>query len=100
MIKTIAQVTFIVLRKTVERVNSLAHGVVYLTLLAVYIMFSYKLETYNYDRIWLWNVLALTGAFWTSSLAVIETRHSHDLAYVIILFSGYLVIVIVGAVLQ
>ncbi|CAG9319164.1 unnamed protein product [Blepharisma stoltei] len=71
MVKTIVQIIIIVLSKTLQRAQSVAHGVVYVILMAGYAIFIFKMKPYNYARFSWWQGLSITGVVWLSFLSAI-----------------------------
>jgi hypothetical protein len=100
MLKTVVQMMFIILNKTIFRSNILAHGVLYLIFLLGYILFNVKVVTFNYKRVWFWHLLSLFGVCWIAVLATMDTMiEDHD-AFVYLLFAGWGVIMLFGLFFQ
>jgi hypothetical protein len=100
MVKSMVQVVLIVLRKTVERMSSVAHAFLYLSVMLAFIDFNYRTTTFNYDRIWLWTLLSLIAAFYGGALASLNLLTIKHVMFIILLFLGWVLIIGVGALVQ
>jgi hypothetical protein len=61
-----------------------------------FITFAWKVKAINYGRLHLWNLIGLLAVYWLASLALLNNLTGITLAYVIALFVGWGVLVIVG----
>ncbi|CAG9319093.1 unnamed protein product [Blepharisma stoltei] len=101
MIKTIVQVTLIVMNKTVKRAQDITHGVLFIIVMVIYILFIFKFKPYNYGRFSWWQGVSLAGVAWLALISVIGLILRDDYTpLLIILIIGWLIIAIIGFYIQ
>jgi hypothetical protein len=96
MVKSVFQILLITLAKTAGRQSEIIHGALFLALMTCFAGFVYRKPAFNYPRAWFWYFLGLVAVIWTGLLATINQFASAHLAFVILLFSGYGVMIVVG----
>jgi hypothetical protein len=57
-------------------------------------------RTFNYGRVLLWHFLGLVAVYWLAILATLNEVTSNNLAYVVILFVGWVGLAVVGLLIQ
>ena len=65
-----------------------------------YILINFKLKAFNYRRIWFWHMLSLFGVFWVGLIATLDLVTSEHFAYVILMFVGWISLIIFGVFIQ
>ncbi|CAG9332940.1 unnamed protein product [Blepharisma stoltei] len=101
MVKTIVQITLIVMNKTVKRAQSTLHGVLFLLVMVLYIIFLFKFKPYNYPRFSLWQALVLIGVVWLALLSIItQSLGGNELLLTFILILGLIIIALIGIYVQ
>ncbi|CAG9330181.1 unnamed protein product [Blepharisma stoltei] len=101
MEKSLFQIIFIVLNKTVKRAQSLAYGIIFTIISASYAIFTLKYKAYNYERFSWWLSLSLFGVSWGSILATIKNETGdNSFIWVILLLIGWSLIIGVGITVQ
>jgi hypothetical protein len=78
VVKSIVPVVLICFSKTVKRWYSSIYSIVFLCILAVYIVFTSFIKAYNYHRVNLWQVLSLMGVFVLALLALLNDTIYHN----------------------
>jgi hypothetical protein len=96
MVKSLIQVLFIVIKKTVQRTDEIAHAFLFLILLFGYIVFNRKYRTFNYDRIWHWNFVCLCGVLWAGVLATANLLINQSFLFLLLMFVGWFALVLYG----
>ncbi|CAG9319095.1 unnamed protein product [Blepharisma stoltei] len=101
MIKTIIQIILIVMNKTVKRTQDITHGILFILVMIIYIVFLFKFKPYNYSRFNLWQNLSLIGVVWLAllSIVVLGTK-GNSLILTVFLFLGWLAIIFYGLYIQ
>jgi hypothetical protein len=99
MVKTIFQVTIIVLAKTVGKSDYLIHTVCFLLLFIAFLLSNAKFRAFNYKVLSGWHIASLIGILWLEILNLCDRLTSEHLIYVILLFSGWAVIAIVAQII-
>ncbi|CAG9331229.1 unnamed protein product [Blepharisma stoltei] len=93
MIKTVIQVSLIVMNKTIKRAQSTAHAVLFIVVIALYTLFIHKYKPYNYQRYSWWEFITLVAVLWISILAIIHTVvDDSSPAWIVTLFAGWIII--------
>ncbi|CAG9330179.1 unnamed protein product [Blepharisma stoltei] len=102
MLKTIFQITLIVMNKTVKRAQDIAHGAIFTFFVLVFAVFTHGHKAYNYPRFSWWLTLSLFGIVWESFLTTINIGigNSDSLVWVFILIAGWGIIGIIGLWVQ
>ncbi|CAG9332927.1 unnamed protein product [Blepharisma stoltei] len=101
MVKTIVQITLIVMNKTVKRAQSLLHGALFIVVMSFYVAFLFKFKPFNYARFSWWQTLISIGVVWLALISVIEQSIGGDyLVLVSILFFGFIMIALIGVYVQ
>jgi hypothetical protein len=100
MVKTTIQMLYIVLNKTVYRYAETAHAILFLLFQSSYVYFNYKISGFNYDRVWFWNVLTLIAVLWIATLATLDNNTGQHIAWVCLLFIGFVGIIVFGLIMQ
>ncbi|CAG9319103.1 unnamed protein product [Blepharisma stoltei] len=101
MIKTIVQVSLIVMNKTVKRAQNIIHGVLFIFIMIFYITFLFKFKPYNYSRFSLWQNLSLIGVTWQAILSTIALGvKGNSIILTVLLFSGWFIIIVFGLYIQ
>lgn len=101
MLKSVYQVTLIVLNKTLKRYSAEAHDIVYLLLIFAYLAFLTKAKAYNYERLNMWQILGIGSIMWLGVICTIfNYAYQNQTALVIVLFFGWIFIGIFGLLLQ
>ncbi|CAG9319127.1 unnamed protein product [Blepharisma stoltei] len=101
MVKTIIQVALIVMNKTVKRAQDITHGVLFIAVMIIYIVFLYKFKPYNYSRFNLWQNLSLIGVVWLAILSTVALgTKGNSVILTIFLFVGWLIIGLIGLYIQ
>jgi hypothetical protein len=101
MIKSVAQIAFIVFKKTVYRTNEGAHAILFMFSFVMYLIFNIKHKAFGYERVWMWHVLSLFGVLWLALLATINYfLGGYNIVYTVLLFLGLAVLVVIGLLLQ
>jgi hypothetical protein len=90
----------VVLAKTILRSNAFAHEFTYLILFAAYIAVNYRIKAFNYPRLWMWHFLGLIGVLWIALLATLNSLASSHVVFVVLLFTGWGILAIIGLILQ
>jgi len=57
MVKTMVQITLVIMNKTVKRAESTLHGALFIAVMVLYIAFLFKFKPYNYPRFSWWQAL-------------------------------------------
>ncbi|CAG9319119.1 unnamed protein product [Blepharisma stoltei] len=97
MVKTIFQITLIVMNKTIKRSQDITHGCLFVTVLIGYIIFTFKFKPYNYARFSWWQGLVLIGVAWLAFISTIAIGiQNYFTSLLAILFLGWVIIIIVG----
>jgi hypothetical protein len=99
MVKTIFQVTIIVLAKTVGKSDYTIHTVCFLMLFVAYILSNARFKAFNYKVLWGWHVTSLICILWLEILNLCDRLTTEHMAYVILLFVGWAVIVIIAQII-
>ena len=73
MVKTVLQISLIILNKTVKHTNSIAHVFIYLGFMTLFLLFSLKFQCYGYKRPQMWHVLSLVAVIFPTLLVIIDT---------------------------
>jgi hypothetical protein len=94
MLKTIFQVSIIVLSKTAGKSDFNAHAVTYLLAVIIYLLLNLRMRAFNYDVLWTWHVATLVGVFWLAFLNFCDSMTDSNVVFVILLFSGWAIIAI------
>jgi hypothetical protein len=63
-----------------------------------YAFLNKKLPTYNYERVWFWNLLAHFAVIWIALLTILNQLTNDNLIWVVCLFAGWGVILVIGIV--
>ncbi|CAG9332921.1 unnamed protein product [Blepharisma stoltei] len=101
MVKTMVQITLIVMNKTVKRAQSALHGALFITVMVLYIIFLCKFKPYNYARYSWWQTLILIGVVWLAFLSIISQNiWGNPLTLTLILGSGLVIIGLIGIYIQ
>ncbi|CAG9319672.1 unnamed protein product [Blepharisma stoltei] len=103
MVKTVVQTTLIVLNKTVKRSTDIGHGIVFIIIMTIYVIFIFRFKPYNYARYSWWQGLTLIGVIWLALLSTIELGlRDHTIAtpLLTVLIFGWAIIVLVGIYVQ
>jgi hypothetical protein len=101
MVKSVTQIAFIVLKKTVYRANEGAHAIIFMFSFLAYLVFNMKHKAFGYERVWMWHVHGLVGVLWLGLLATINYfSGGNSIAYTVLLFLGFAIIVFFGLLLQ
>ncbi|CAG9319101.1 unnamed protein product [Blepharisma stoltei] len=101
MVKTIFQITLIVMNKTIKRSQDIAHGCIFLVALIIYTIFTFKFKPYNYGRFSWWQGLILIGVAWLAFISTISILIKHDFAaLLVVLILGWFSIGMVGLYIQ
>ncbi|CAG9332931.1 unnamed protein product [Blepharisma stoltei] len=101
MVKTIVQMTLIVMNKTVKRAQNNLHGALFIAVMGFYIIFLFKFKPYNYPRFSWWQTLVSIAVVWLAFLSIIAQNGGDDpLILTSILILGFIVIAIIGVYVQ
>ncbi|CAG9335427.1 unnamed protein product [Blepharisma stoltei] len=102
MIKSVFQMSAVVLNKTVKPTEPHAHGYIYFGTLIAFAVFLYWKKPYNYGRINLWQIIAIMGAawsiFWTSVYN--SATESTFVPWLVLQLSGWAIFLLSGVILQ
>jgi hypothetical protein len=98
MIKTIFQVTIIVLSKTVGKTDFMTHIICYFLVFLSFFLVNLRVRAFNYPVLWGWYIASLSCILWLEILNLCDRTSSNHLAYVIMLFVGWLIILIVASI--
>jgi hypothetical protein len=96
MVKSIVQVMIVALAKTVYRIDYFVHGFLFLTVLTLYTIFNYRVRTFNYGRVWMWNIVSLLSSIWVGTLAMADQLTATSTVFVVLLFIGFGVLILCG----
>lgn len=61
MVKTVVQITLIVMNKTVKRADQVTHGFIFTGSMLLYVLFIAKIRPYNYERYSWWQIMSIIG---------------------------------------
>lgn len=61
----------------------------FIVVMLLYIYFNLKVRAFNYDRIWMWHVISLSGVLWLAIMSQLDLMTSEHLAYVVLMFLGW-----------
>ncbi|CAG9329483.1 unnamed protein product [Blepharisma stoltei] len=102
MVKTIFQVSLIVLNKTVKRTQDIAHGALFTLIVIIFGTFGFKNQPYNYPRFTWWHFLTLIAVSWSSIITTINIclDKSSSPLWTSLLIIGWLIITLVGLYVQ
>ncbi|CAG9332938.1 unnamed protein product [Blepharisma stoltei] len=101
MVKTMIQITLVVMNKTVKRAQSTLHGVLFVLVMILYIIFLFKFKPYNYPRFSWWQILVLIGVLWLAILSIIAQSFGGDpFILTSILIFGLIIIALIGVYVQ
>lgn len=102
MLKTIYQVTLIVLSKTVKRTWPFAHSIVYTAVSAVFTGLVIWQKPFNYARPNLWQCVLMAGIVWLGLLSCISAGVDNigNLVLVALLLAGWGLLILIGIILQ
>lgn len=102
MLKTMYQVTLIVLSKTVKRIWPFAHSVVYTGVSLCFTGLVIWKKPFNYARPNLWQVVLMAGIVWLGLLSCISAGLDHigNLVLVALLLSGWGLLLSIGVIVQ
>jgi len=102
MLKTIYQVTLIVLSKTVKRIWPFAHSVAYTGVSLAFTVLVIWRKPFNYARPNLWQVVLMAGIVWLGLLSCISAGLDYvgNLVLVVVLLSGWGLLLSIGTVVQ
>ncbi|CAG9330180.1 unnamed protein product [Blepharisma stoltei] len=101
MEKTIIQVIFIVLNKTIKRIQRLAHGLIFTIVMLCFAIFTLKYKAYNYERFSWWLSLSLFGVSWGSFLATIDNELGDgSFFWILLLIIGWSILICIGVIVQ
>ncbi|CAG9319078.1 unnamed protein product [Blepharisma stoltei] len=101
MVKTVVQIIFIVMNKTVKRAETTVHGILYIVIMIAYITFLFIYKPYNYPRVCWWQALSLIGVVWLAILSTISANiQANYLYYFLSLCLGWLLLAFIGIYVQ
>ena len=102
MVKTIYQVSIIVMNKTIGEVFAILHSFLFLATTLAFFMFTVWRRPYGYSRANLWHYVSLVCVLWLSLLSTIEplTPNASVVMWVSLLFIGAGLICIAGLIWQ
>ncbi|CAG9332933.1 unnamed protein product [Blepharisma stoltei] len=101
MVKTIVQITLVVMNKTVKRAESTTHGGLFIAVMVLYIIFLFKFKPYNYPRFSWWQTLISIAVVWLAFLSIIaQNIGGSPLILTSILVSGLIIIALIGVYVQ
>ncbi|CAG9331437.1 unnamed protein product [Blepharisma stoltei] len=101
MVKTVLEVTLIVMSKTLKMSSDVAHGFIFTFLILLYMAFFFKFKAYNYQRFNWWHQLSLIGVAWVSCLSTINFLVSgSSFPWVSLIIAGWAIIVSIGLAIQ
>jgi hypothetical protein len=98
MLKTMLQVTVIILAKTVGKSEFIVHTVLYFLLFIAFLLSNVWIKAFNYRKLCGWHVVSLVCLLWLEILNVCDKLTSEHFAYVILLFVGWAFIIVIGKV--
>ncbi|CAG9313848.1 unnamed protein product [Blepharisma stoltei] len=93
MVKTVVQVSLVVMNKTIKRAQSTVHAVLFVAVLICYVIFVHKYKPYNYQRYSWWEFISLIAVIWLSILATINAEiNGSSYGWIMTLLAGWLAI--------
>ncbi|CAG9309825.1 unnamed protein product [Blepharisma stoltei] len=102
MVKSVFQVSIIVLNKTVKPQSQALHGLSYSALLCVLIFICIKKKPYNESRMNLWQIISYLAILWSVVLSslywIIPTKIME--AWILSEYLGWIILIIVGLYIQ
>ena len=78
LVKTCVQILLIVVGKSLQGANPLAHGVVFSILMAVFIYMTIKIKPFNYGRFNVWEIASLIAILYIALLASISNMFNPE----------------------
>ncbi|CAG9329488.1 unnamed protein product [Blepharisma stoltei] len=102
MVKTVFQVSLIVLNKTVKRAQDITHGALFTLIVIIFGIFGFKNQSFNYPRFTWWHFLTLIAVSWSSFITTINIGlgKTTNPLWVCLLAIGWVIIAMVGLYVQ
>ncbi|CAG9329487.1 unnamed protein product [Blepharisma stoltei] len=102
MVKTVFQVSLIILNKTVKRAQDITHGALFTLIVIIFGIFGFKNQSYNYPRFTWWHFLTMVAVSWSSFITTINIGLGKTTSplWVILLAIGWVIIAMVGLYVQ
>ncbi|CAG9309810.1 unnamed protein product [Blepharisma stoltei] len=102
MLKSVFQVSVIVLNKTVKTFSQSLHGLLYNILLSVFLYICYKKKPYNDSRMNLWQIISYFAILWSVTLSSLYWLLPEKSAKIWLLsqFIGWIFLIAIGLYLQ
>ncbi|CAG9309812.1 unnamed protein product [Blepharisma stoltei] len=102
MLKSVFQVSVIVLNKTVKTFSQSLHGLLYNILLIIFIYICYKKKPYNDSRMNLWQIISYFAILWSVSISSLYYLLHTKLANLWLLpqVIGWILLIAIGLYLQ
>jgi hypothetical protein len=89
----------IVLSRSMKESSGIAHAMIFFCLTLAYFLHSLRFKAFNYARMSMWHSLSLLGVYWLAFSNVLDRISSPNYAFVILLFAGWGIILIIGLTL-
>jgi hypothetical protein len=99
MLKSVVQMFIIALSKTVRKHNGNAHLILFLLFTLAFFIHSLRFNAFNYARLSMWHRISLGGVYWLAFMNTLDNFTDANMAYIILLFGGWGVCLIIGLVL-
>jgi hypothetical protein len=102
LIESLLQVYFVILNKVVKRSYKLAHSILFIAPLSIYLIFTLIKDAYNYKRTGAWQKMCLLGVIWIAIISTLESTIGNEiiLPWYALLLIGWAIIMIGGIILM
>ena len=91
-VKSVLQISLIILSKTVKQTSRIAHVFLYLGLMTLFLLFSLKFQCFGYRRTHQWHVLSIVAVIWAGVLSAAHTlTGTFDTVFLALLLGGWIV---------
>ncbi|CAG9322183.1 unnamed protein product [Blepharisma stoltei] len=102
MTKSIIQVTIVVLKGTLKPYNQSLHGLVFLFILAIYLVICIKWKPFNYHRCNWWTIISILAVMWSVLLSSIYwiVPSGFVSLWIILQLTGWFILLLLGIFVQ
>ena len=99
-IMSIFQIILVILNKTLKTYDQFIHGIAMSVIIAVFIAITIYMQPYNYKRVTVFQVTALSMAFYGVFTATVFIELNMLLAWILTEFIGFIIILIAGLIVS
>ena len=97
--QTWVQLALVIFKKTLKIENQTTHGIVIIIVLIWYLVGTYTMKPYNFQRPLIGHCFFIIGALWTAITSVLYREVGSQTAWVIVEFVGLALISIIGMII-